>query len=131
MKVGERALKPGAVCREIDAEVRGRFAAHSLAGNFPHHTGHGLGLAHPEPPYLVPESDDSLLVGDVVTVEPALFVNGRRAVFSQWPRNERSFLGCLRVTCNSEREWQSSRLEKITCSILTCALPNLEGRGLG
>jgi len=28
------------------------------------HTGHGIGLGHPEPPYLVPESDETLEVGD-------------------------------------------------------------------
>jgi Xaa-Pro aminopeptidase len=39
-----------------------------------HHCGHGLGMEHPEPPILVPESDDVLLDGDVVTIEPGLYV---------------------------------------------------------
>lgn len=48
------------------------------AGHSPlaHHAGHGLGLGHPEPPILVPNSDDTLLVGDVVTIEPGLYVEG-------------------------------------------------------
>lgn len=41
-----------------------------------HHCGHGLGMEHPEPPILVPESDDVLLDGDVVTIEPGLYVDG-------------------------------------------------------
>ncbi len=41
-----------------------------------HHCGHGLGLEHPEPPILVEASDDSLLAGDVVTIEPGLYVEG-------------------------------------------------------
>lgn len=41
-----------------------------------HHCGHGLGMEHPEPPILVPESDDVLLDGDVVTIEPGLYVEG-------------------------------------------------------
>ncbi len=41
-----------------------------------HHAGHGLGLGHPEAPILVPESEDVLLSGDVVTLEPGLYVEG-------------------------------------------------------
>lgn len=41
-----------------------------------HHCGHGLGMEHPEAPILVPESDDVLLDGDVVTVEPGLYIEG-------------------------------------------------------
>lgn len=48
------------------------------AGHTPlvHHCGHGLGLGHPEAPILVPQSEDVLLSGDVVTVEPGLYVEG-------------------------------------------------------
>jgi Xaa-Pro aminopeptidase len=33
-------------------------------------------LSHPEPPYFVPESDEFLVEGDVVALEPGLFVAG-------------------------------------------------------
>jgi Xaa-Pro aminopeptidase len=33
-------------------------------------------MAHPEAPILVAESTDSLLAGDVVTIEPGLYVPG-------------------------------------------------------
>ena len=41
-----------------------------------HHAGHGLGLEHPEAPILVPQSTDVLEVGDVVTLEPGLYIKG-------------------------------------------------------
>ena len=43
---------------------------------FTSHTGHGLGLGHPEPPYIVPESTDTLQAQDVVALEPGLYVPG-------------------------------------------------------
>lgn len=48
------------------------------AGHMPlvHHCGHGLGLGHPEPPILVPNSEDVLMSGDVITLEPGLYVEG-------------------------------------------------------
>jgi len=52
----------------------GHFAANGLDGHFPSHTGHGLGLGHPEPPYLVPESIETLQAHDVVALEPGLFL---------------------------------------------------------
>ena len=41
-----------------------------------HHAGHGLGLEHPEAPILVPQSTDFLQPGDVVTLEPGLYIDG-------------------------------------------------------
>ncbi|QDU80608.1 putative peptidase [Polystyrenella longa] len=41
-----------------------------------HHAGHGIGLGHPESPILVPESTDTLLSGDVVTLEPGMYIEG-------------------------------------------------------
>ena len=37
---------------------------------------HGLGLGHPEPPYLVPESIETLQAHDVVALEPGLYLPG-------------------------------------------------------
>jgi Xaa-Pro aminopeptidase len=76
LKAGERALKPGMAARDVDAAVRGHFASLGLDKHFPTHSGHGLGLGHPEPPYFVPESSDTLQVGDVVALEPGLYVEG-------------------------------------------------------
>ena len=37
---------------------------------------HGLGLTHPEAPFIVRHATESLLAGDVVTLEPGLYIPG-------------------------------------------------------
>ncbi len=76
MSAGEAVLKAGALAKEVHAAVMGPFSAAGKPEAFPHHAGHGIGLAHPEPPILVPESRDVLLAGDVVTLEPGAYVQG-------------------------------------------------------
>lgn len=76
LQAGESRLRAGIPAREVDAAVRAAFAERGLEAHFPHHSGHGIGLGHPEPPYLVPHSDETLLAGDVVTIEPGLYVEG-------------------------------------------------------
>jgi Xaa-Pro aminopeptidase len=76
LRAGEAALKPGTPAREVDSAVRAHFAATGLDRYFTTHSGHGLGLGHPEPPYFVPESDDTVLAGDVVALEPGLYIEG-------------------------------------------------------
>jgi Xaa-Pro aminopeptidase len=56
--------------------VRGVFEKAGVADAFPHHAGHGLGVMHPEAPFIVRRSDETLLAGDVVTLEPGLYVPG-------------------------------------------------------
>ena len=75
MAAGEALLRPGTACRDIDAACKAAVAA-DLRAAYKSHSGHGLGLGHPEPPYLVAESSDDLQLGDVVTLEPGLFVPG-------------------------------------------------------
>ena len=76
IEAGEKALKPGALGRDVDRAVRAPLSARRLEHAFPSHSGHGLGLSHPEPPYLVRESVEELAVGDVVALEPGLYVPG-------------------------------------------------------
>jgi Xaa-Pro aminopeptidase len=76
LEAGESMLREGMEARQVDAAVRGHFARRGLADHFPSHTGHGLGLGHPEPPFLVPESTETLLENDVVALEPGLYVPG-------------------------------------------------------
>ena len=87
LAVAEALLKPGTVCKDVDAAVRAHFDGLGLLDAFPHHTGHGVGLGHPEPPYFVPGSDETLVAGDVVTVEPGLYVEGIGGI-----RVERNYL---------------------------------------
>ncbi|MGE5191791.1 MAG: M24 family metallopeptidase [Deltaproteobacteria bacterium] len=76
LQAGERKLRPGTPCREVHEAVRSSFAGRNLAGHFPHHAGHGVGLGHPEAPFIVPESSETLAAGDVVTLEPGLYLPG-------------------------------------------------------
>ena len=76
LHAGEASLKPGVRARAVDSAVRGYFDSLNLAHAFTSHSGHGIGLGHPEPPYFVPNSDDTLVTGDVVALEPGLYIEG-------------------------------------------------------
>jgi len=75
MEAGECELKAGAECQTVYDAIRGVFSAAGLADQFPTHAGHGLGIMHPESPYIVRRSTETLVAGDVVTLEPGLYVN--------------------------------------------------------
>src|SRR5262245_38080171 len=87
MQSGEQKLRPGVPCRDVHEAVRHSFAGRLLAENFPHHAGHGVGLGHPEAPFIVPESSETLAAGDVVTLEPGLYLPGIAGM-----RYERNYL---------------------------------------
>ena len=76
LSAGEQALKPGASCRGVYQALAGVFAAAGRREAFPHHAGHGIGLSHPEAPAFVPESEETLDSGEVVTLEPGIYVEG-------------------------------------------------------
>jgi Xaa-Pro aminopeptidase len=76
LQAGERQLHAGQHCRTVYDAVHDVFDHAGVAEHFPHHAGHGLGLAHPEAPYFVRKADEKLLANDVVTVEPGLYVPG-------------------------------------------------------
>jgi len=75
LKAGESVLKAGTRAADVYAAVSSTFTDAGRAP-LPHHAGHGIGLAHPEPPILVPESEDVLLAGDVITLEPGSYEQG-------------------------------------------------------
>jgi Xaa-Pro aminopeptidase len=76
MSAGENELRPGRTCQQVYDAVRLVFDAVGMADHFPHHAGHGLGVCHPEAPYIVRHSTETLVAGDVVTLEPGLYVDG-------------------------------------------------------
>lgn len=69
-------VSPGVPCREVDRACRTIFEDFGVADLFVHGTGHGVGLAIHENPYLGGTSTATLEVGDVVTVEPGLYRMG-------------------------------------------------------
>jgi Xaa-Pro aminopeptidase len=76
LAAAESIVRPGVAARDIDRAIRDSFAAAGLEEYFTSHSGHGLGLGHPDLPYLVPESNDTLLAGDVIAIEPGVYVPG-------------------------------------------------------
>ena len=75
MAAGESELRAGAACKAVYDAVRSAFEKAGMADHFPHHAGHGIGLSHPEAPFLVRHANETLLAGDVVTLEPGLYVD--------------------------------------------------------
>ena len=73
---GESVLKAGTRAKDVFHAVNKPILEAGLADKFAHHAGHGIGLAHPEAPILVPDSEDVLMEGDVITLEPGLYVEG-------------------------------------------------------
>lgn len=73
LEAGEQSLRPGVTGQQVYQAVREAFHRHGLDGFFTTHAGHGLGLMHPEPPFFVPHSTETLQVGDIVTLEPGVY----------------------------------------------------------
>jgi Xaa-Pro aminopeptidase len=80
MSAGEEELRAGSACLAVYQAVRGAFEKAGVADYFPHHAGHGLGLAHPEAPFFVRHANETLLAGDVVTLEPGLYIPGQGGI---------------------------------------------------
>lgn len=75
LTAGEGELKAGAKCQTVYDAVHGVYAAAGLPDALVSHVGHGLGAMHPEAPFIVRHSTETLVVGDVVTLEPGLNVD--------------------------------------------------------
>ncbi len=73
---GLAAVRPGAVGRDVDAASRVAIDAAGLGESYGHGLGHGVGLDIHEEPNLRPESEAVLEVGNVVTVEPGIYLSG-------------------------------------------------------
>lgn len=70
------ALRPGISGQEIDGIARKVISDAGYGDYFVHGLGHGLGLEVHEAPRLSKTSKDILKVGDVVTVEPGIYIEG-------------------------------------------------------
>jgi Xaa-Pro aminopeptidase len=67
LRAGVKSYKVDGVARQlIEREGYGEFFVHGL--------GHGVGLDVHEPPSLNPENDEALKAGNVVTVEPGIYI---------------------------------------------------------
>jgi Xaa-Pro aminopeptidase len=69
-------IKPGVAARTADAAARDHITAQGYGKCFGHGLGHGVGIEVHEMPGLAATSKDTLAVGDVVTVEPGIYLPG-------------------------------------------------------
>ena len=77
---GLKDVRPGRPGREVDAVAREVIEAGGHGEHFGHGLGHGVGLAVHESPRLSQRSEDVLAPGNVVTVEPGVYLPGRLGV---------------------------------------------------
>ncbi len=70
------AMRSGVPARQADAAAREALTARDLGDAFVHSLGHGVGLHVHEAPRLAQRSDETLAAGNVVTVEPGVYLPG-------------------------------------------------------
>lgn len=75
-RLGREAVREGADVVAVDAACRDRIAAEGWAEKFAHGTGHGVGLEIHEAPRVASSGRGSLVIGDIVTVEPGVYLPG-------------------------------------------------------
>jgi Xaa-Pro aminopeptidase len=74
------AVAAGVGGEALDAVAREAIAAAGYGERFGHGLGHGVGLEVHEAPRLSPRSEDVLAAGEVVTVEPGVYLPGELGV---------------------------------------------------
>lgn len=67
LDIGINAIRPGVQASEIDRLMRKHI------GNYPHHSGHGVGTMYHEEPRIVPYNNTALEPNMVIALEPAIY----------------------------------------------------------
>jgi Xaa-Pro aminopeptidase len=70
------AVQAGTTCGDVDAAAREVLKKSALDGYFVHSTGHGLGLEVHEEPRIARGQAIRLEAGNVITIEPGIYVEG-------------------------------------------------------
>ena len=73
-------LRAGEACQKADAAARDIISNAGYGKFFGHGTGHGVGVEIHEEPNLSPNYESPLKVGNVVTVEPGIYLPGKFGV---------------------------------------------------
>jgi Xaa-Pro aminopeptidase len=74
------AVAPGASCKAVDAVARTLIADAGHGEHFGHGLGHGVGMEVHEEPRLTATAEGDLAPGNVVTVEPGIYLPGELGV---------------------------------------------------
>ena len=72
----EAMLLPGVTGAQAHAKAKEILAAGGFAGKMGHGLGHGVGIDIHEQPNLSPRNEKPLVAGNVVTVEPGIYLEG-------------------------------------------------------
>lgn len=75
-EAGIAAVAPGVACEAVDESVRQVLRGHGYEEQFLHSTGHGVGLEIHEKPWVRRGNEDELQEGDVITIEPGVYLPG-------------------------------------------------------
>lgn len=75
-----KAIAPGVPANEVDGVARGYIAERGYGEYFGHGLGHGVGLFIHEAPSLSPRNSAELKPGEIVTVEPGIYLPGKGGV---------------------------------------------------
>ncbi len=74
-----KLIKAGAKIQEVDAAARDLISEHDLPV-YEHGTGHGFGLEIHESPFLKADAKGRLKAGEVITIEPGVYLPGKLGV---------------------------------------------------
>lgn len=83
LEAQEKALKAaraGISGRELDAAAREHIAENGFGESFGHSLGHGVGMEIHEYPNASPKSKQNLCSGNIVTIEPGIYLPGKFGV---------------------------------------------------
>lgn len=79
-EAGRKTAGPGVSGETIDRAARKIIVEGGYGEQFRHRTGHGLGMDGHEPPYVVEGNDVPFEPGNVVTIEPGIYLVGKGGV---------------------------------------------------
>jgi len=74
-----KMIKPGVKITQVDAAAREVIRSSGLPV-YGHGTGHGLGLEIHETPFLKPDVKGTLKAGQIITIEPGIYIPGKLGV---------------------------------------------------
>lgn len=79
-RAGIAAFRAGAIPEQVDAAARRVIDDAGHGKHFTHRLGHGLGMDGHEAPYLVSGNKRPIVLGNVCTVEPGIYIPGKFGV---------------------------------------------------